>query len=182
MCNETHIALLRGINVGGKNRLPMKDLAALFERVGCRDVQTYIQSGNVIFQASATLARRIPTIISDEIQHTFRITVPVITRTARQWAQIVRRNPFQTDGVNPESLHVGFLRDRPTRRAVASLDPDRSPPDRFRVIGSEIYFCFPNGLARTRLTAAYFDSRLKTVCTVRNWNTMVKIAELLRGR
>ncbi len=85
---DTNIALLRGINVGGKNKLPMKDLAAMFHETGCSDVRTYIQSGNVLFRASPTLAENIPSLISESILSRFGYHVPVVTRTARNWRTV----------------------------------------------------------------------------------------------
>lgn len=174
----THVALLRGINVGGKNRLPMKDLAAIFERCGCRAVTTYIQSGNVLFAASAALVRRVPTLVAEAVAERFGYQVPVVTRSAGQLRGVVESNPLLRPGFDERRLHVAFLAERPDADRVRGLDSDRSPPDEFVVRGSEIYLHCPNGMGRTRLTNAYFDSRLATVSTMRNWKTVLKLAEL----
>ncbi len=173
-----HVALLRGINVGGKNRLSMKDLAAMFEDAGCRSVTTYIQSGNVIFQATPPLARRIPSLVQDAIADRFDFDAPVLTRTAEELVKTVRANPFLKAGADVERLHVAFLADRPAAANVKALDPDRSPPDAFAVRGREIYLHLPNGAGRTKLTNAYFDTKLETVSTLRNWRTVLKLLEL----
>ena len=175
---ELHIALLRGINVGGRNRLPMKSLASMFEDAGCERVRTYIQSGNVVFAAAPALARRIATVITGAISEQFGFEIPIVTRTADEVGAIVRANPLLQAGVDERTLAVAFLADRPGATEVAALDPDRSPPDTFVVHGREIYLRFPNGLARTKLTNAYFDSRLATTSTVRNWKTTLKLLEL----
>ena len=179
--NDMHVALLRGINVGGKNRLPMKELAAMFRGVGCSDIQTYIQSGNVVFRAEAALARRVPALITGAIWAGFGLKVPVVTRTGDEIAAVAANNPFLTAGVDPKILHVAFLMDRPDPSSIAALDPDRSPPDVFSVRGGEIYLRCPNGVARSRLTAQYFDSTLKTTSTARNWNTVLALLELACG-
>jgi uncharacterized protein (DUF1697 family) len=175
---NVHVALLRGINVGGKNRLPMADLATMFEDAGCRSVTTYIQSGNVLFQASPALARRIPSLIKKAIADGFDYDIPVLTRTAEELRKTLRGNPFIGAGAELERLHVAFLADRPAAARVKALDPDRSPPDAFAVRGREIYLHLPNGVARTKLTNAYFDSKLGTASTLRNWRTVVKLLDL----
>lgn len=172
-----HLALLRGINVGGRNKLPMKDLAALFTQAGCRDVRTYIQSGSVVFRAKAALAKRVPILITGAISDRFGYEVPVITRTADEISDIVGENPFLR-GTDTKELHVVFLATVPATAQVAALDPDRSPPDEFSANGREVYLRCPNGLARTKLTNDYFDSKLKTTSTTRNWKTVLKLLDL----
>ncbi len=174
----SHIALLRGINVGGKNKLPMKQLVEIFEELGCTEVTSYIQSGNVIFRAGVTLAREIPDTVSGEIARRFGYKVPVVLRRASGLRQVLARNPLLQAGMNTKMLAVAFLATRPSAARVRSLDPDRSPPDTFAVHGREIYLCFPNGVARTKLTNQYFDKRLETICTVRNWATVRKLADM----
>jgi uncharacterized protein (DUF1697 family) len=176
-----YVALLRGINVGGRNKLPMDKLISMFNDAGCKDVQTFIQSGNVIFNAEMALMKRIPFLIKESIFDSFGFEVPVITRTGDEFAKIVDANPFQGMNVDARTLHVAFLSDRPDATKVATLDPDRSPPDEFVVHGREIYLHCPNGLARTKLTNEYFDSRLSTISTLRNWRTTLKILELALG-
>lgn len=175
------MALLRGINVGGKNMLPMKALAELFSAAGCARVQTYIQSGNVLFEASEAVAARVPRALSEAIAREFRLQVPVLTRTAEELAAVARGNPFLRRGADPALLHVAFLADLPRPEEVAVLDPARSPPDEFLLRGREIYLYCPSGAGKTRLTNQYFDSRLETVSTGRNWRTVLKLVELSRA-
>jgi uncharacterized protein (DUF1697 family) len=177
---RSHIALLRGINVGGKNKLPMKNLAVMFTDAGCTDVQTYIQSGNVAFNSAAKLARTLPQVISRCIQQDFGLDVPVIIRTAAQLESAISNNPFIKRGANQAGLHIMFLADTPDAKRIKELDPDRSAPDEFIVRGQEIYLYLPNGAARSKLTNQYFDSKLKTVSTIRNWRTALKLLELAR--
>lgn len=175
---DTYIALLRGINVSGRNKLPMKELAGMFAAAGCTDVQTYIQSGNVVFNAEQRLADEIAPAMSDAIRDRFGYEIPVVIRSADELADIVAANPFGGAGVDTKELHVAFLAERPGAASVAELDPQRSPPDRFELIGSEIFLHFPNGVARSKLTNAYFDRVLGTVSTVRNWRTTNKLLEM----
>lgn len=170
------MALLRGINLGNR-RLPMVELAAMFGEAGCSDVQIYIQSGNVVFRAARALATRVPALIAAAISDRHGFDCPVVTRTAAEMAQVARANPFLRR-VDPDKLGVAFLADRPTAARVASLDARRSPPDEFAVVGRDIYLHLPNGFARSKLTNAYFDSRLATISTARNWRTVLKLVEM----
>jgi uncharacterized protein (DUF1697 family) len=172
---SSHVALLRGINVGGCHVLPMKDLAGLFVAAGCREVQTYIQSGNVVFGATAAVARKVPALVAAAIQERFGFESPVVVRTAAELLAVVRDNPYQH---GTDLLSVLFLAEAPSGAQVASLDPQRSAPDSFVVKGREVYLHTPRGLGRTKLTNAYFDSKLGTVSTGRNWRTVLKLVEM----
>ena len=176
-----HVALLRGINVGGKNKLPMKVLAEIFSRAGCSNVQTYIQSGNVVFTAPSADSARLGGLITAEIAKRFEIRVPVVLRTVEEMSQAVSNNPFLKKGVSENELHVLFLADLPDPGSVALLDPNRSPPDTFEVRGREVYLRLPNGVANSKLTNNYFDSKLATTSTGRNWRTITKLVELMAG-
>jgi uncharacterized protein (DUF1697 family) len=179
---ERHIALLRGINLAGKNRLTMKELTALFVEAGCRDVETYIQSGNVVYTATPALHRRVPSQIASAIEKRFGLRVPVVTRTAGELKKVAGGNPFLQAGVDPGKLHVVFLADRPSAAKAAGLDPRRSPPDELVVLGREIYLHCPGGIGESKLTNVYFDRQLDTVSTARNWKTVSKLAEMVGAR
>lgn len=176
--SSTYVALLRGINVGGNNKLPMKDLVAIFERAGCARVRSYIQSGNIVLEAEPEVAADLAARVSAEIEKRFRLRVPVMLRTARELRTIARKNPLLEAGASVESLHVIFLADDPGKSRAATLDPDRSPPDTFVVRGREIYVSCPNGVGRSKLTNAWFDTKLGTVSTGRNWRTVLKLVEM----
>jgi uncharacterized protein (DUF1697 family) len=178
---ETYVALLRGINVGGKNKLPMKDLSAMFVEAKCADVRHYIQSGNIIFCASSGVVAQLHRLIAARIAKRFGYKTPVILRTAEQIGAVMRANPFLEAGAPEAELHVAFLADSPAKGRIQDLDPNRSPPDTFEVRGQEIYLRLPNGMARSKLTNAYFDSKLATTSTMRNWRTVTKLFELMGG-
>ncbi len=179
--NQLLVALLRGINVGGKHRLLMKELAELFADAQCGDVRTYIQSGNVVFKASPKVVKGLAECIARNIEQRYGFASPVILRTAEEMAQTVRDNPFLRDGTPEKSLHVYFLADLPQASAVESLDPSRSAPDAFQVVDRQVYLHLPNGMGRTKLTNAYFDSKLSTVSTARNWATVLTLLEMMQA-
>ncbi|HEX3270882.1 MAG TPA: DUF1697 domain-containing protein [Ktedonobacterales bacterium] len=176
----SHVALLRGINVGGKNPLPMKALAEEFVAAGCKDVRTFIQSGNVIFSAPPDhdedlLAR----LLCERLAKRFNYNAPLVLRATEELRAAVANNPYLALGAPEDSLHVMFLTATPEAEAVKKLDPDRSPGDEYQVIVREIYLRLPNGMARTKLTNAYFDSKLGVTSTARNWRTTTKLLELM---
>jgi len=177
---ETYVAMLRGINVGGKHSLPMKELVAIVSDCKCSAVRTYIQSGNVVFRAQRDAASRLPELLAKRIEERFGFAVPVIVRTRDELARVVRDNPFPKEKLPEDELYVYLLADLPADDAVKSLDPKRSAPDRFHVHGREIYLHLPNGMARTKLTNAYFDSKLSTVCTARNWATVNTLLGMMK--
>jgi uncharacterized protein (DUF1697 family) len=177
-----YVALLRGINVGGRNRLPMSGLRDIFSGVGCRRVETLIQSGNVVFEATQRVAALVPEAVSEGISKRFGFWIPVVTRSAAELQQAAETNPFLRTGVDVATLHVAFLAERPTVKRLVSLDPSRSPPDEFVAAGREVYLRLPNGGARSKFTNAYLDSKLETTSTVRNWRTVLKLVEMAASR
>ena len=180
MALATYVALLRGINVGGKHLLPMKQLVEMFTEAGCVNVRNYIQSGNIIFTAPPKVVQGLPALMSKDIEQRFGFSAPVILRTREELAKVARRNPFLKAGLPESTLHVYFLADEPNAAAIKNLDSNRSPGDRFHVAGREIYLHLPNGMARTKLTSAYFDSKLSTIATARNWATVLKLLEMMQ--
>jgi uncharacterized protein (DUF1697 family) len=171
----TLVALIRGVNVGGKKKVPMSELKSQLSSLGLEDVVTYVQSGNVVFRGPrGDVASR----IEKRIAETFGIDVRVLLRTPAELAKIAKDNPFLKRESDHLRLHVVFLDGKPTAKAVAQLDPGRSPPDEFRVRGREIYLHLPNGAGRSKLTIDYFERRLGVAATARNWKTVLKLVEL----
>ena len=166
----THVALLRGINVGGKHSVPMKTLVQVFEKAGATNVRTYIQSGNVVFEA-----KKAPANLDVVLEKKFKFEIPIVLRTKDELQAVTKANPWKKDA---DVVHVVFLADAPTKEHIARLDPKRSPPDEFEVVGREIYLRCPNGVGKSKLTNAYFDSKLETISTLRNWRTVLALLEL----
>lgn len=175
-----YLALLRGINVGGRNRVPMKELKAAMESEGFQDVVTYLQSGNVLFESQETdelaLADRLKTLINEQ----FGTTTPVVVRTFDGLDRTLSRNPYLDEEDEFKWLHVMFLDGTPDEDDVAELDPERSPGDRFSVDGREIFLHFPNGSGRSKLTIDYFERILGVTATGRNWNTVTKLQAMMQ--
>lgn len=178
--SDAYVALLRGINVGGKNQISMSSLKIHFEDAGCERVRTYIQSGNVVFTAPAGIDMKLAVLIPRAIERSQGIKVPLILRSGVEFKQALENNPFVVRGEDPGALHAMFLADQPDPASAAALDPNRSPGDEFAVVGRDIYLCCPNGVAKTKLTNAWFDSKLKTASTGRNWRTVVALAEIVK--
>ena len=172
---KKYLALLRGINVGGNRRLPMASLVEQLETLGATDVRTYIQSGNAAYLAGEDLAPA----LSERLREQLDLDVPVIGRTATQIRRARSSCPFETG--EPELLHIGFLSARPTKKAIAAIDPDRSVPDAVKVIGQHLYLRCPEGLARTKYTSRYLDATLGVITTIRNWRTLEGLLELARA-
>ena len=130
---DFHVALLRAVNVDGKKRLPMKELATIFLEAGAVDVQTYIQSGNVVFRAVPALAERLSSLVAEAILNRFEFEVPVVTRSAEEFRRVASGNPFLADGIDTTKLHVVFLTARPDATRADTLDPGPSSSDEFEM-------------------------------------------------
>lgn len=172
----TYVALLRGVNVGGSNKVPMADLRAMFETNGLADAQTLIQSGNVVFRASGTEAALV-TRIEAAIAETFSLSITVMVRSKAHLAEVLANDPFAD--APPNLAHVAFLSAKPAAKAVAALDPDRSPPDAFEVHGREVYLHYPNGSGRSKLTGDYLERVLGVRATARNRNTVGRLLAMM---
>jgi uncharacterized protein (DUF1697 family) len=175
----SYVALLRGINVGGKHLVPMKMLAEMFDSAGCEQVRTFIQSGNVVFTASPAVAREIAERIGNEIRKRLGHEAPVVLRSAEQFAEVTKNNPFSKRKEYENFSHVLFCAHKLSPANVKKLDAGHSPGDEFVCHAQEIYLWLPTGAGKTKLTNAYFDSKLETICTQRNWRTVMKLSEML---
>jgi len=171
--------LLRGINVSGHKSIKMTDLVKLFQSLNFRNVRTYIQSGNVIFESDLVDASAIANKIEKKIKQTYGFEVNIIIRTSDELEKIVSRNPFVKEhNIEIDKLHVTFLADIPDERSVSDLDIKKDKNEKFIVKGKEIYLYCPNGYGKTKLTNATFERKLKAIATTRNWNTTNKLVEI----
>ena len=174
-----HVALLRGVNVGGNNRLPMSELARLFEAAGAERVETLIQSGNVVFEAGEAEAERIAAEVGARIAAAFRFRAPIVLRDARAWRVMLAANPFVARGLAPAQLHVALLSASAAPELLARLRADRSPPDAFAATATAIYLHLPSGVGRTKLTNSWLDATLGVTSTLRNLTTATKLLQMV---
>src|SRR5271165_1493624 len=149
---SVYIALLRGINIGPHKRVKMEKLRASFEGLGLKQVKTYIQSGNVVFEAGKAASTNLCRKIEQRIAGDFGFSAAVLLRTREEMERVVRGNPLlQEKGVDPAKLHVAFLSEPPGTSAIEKLQSLTMPPDRARRLGKELYLYFPNGVSGSSL-------------------------------
>jgi len=172
--------MLRGINVSGRNTLPMETLRALMGSVGARDVRTYIQSGNVVF-SSRRSASSLVAALEGELEGALGSSIPVLIRTKDELDAVVDANPYVHRGEDVGLLHVTFLGAGPDDGAVEAARATRSDADEFAVIGREIYLFCPDGYGRTKFTPAFFERKFGSQATARNWKTVTKLDEMAAG-
>jgi uncharacterized protein (DUF1697 family) len=167
------IALLRGVNVGGR-KLAMSDLRALCEEAGCEDVTTYIQSGNVVFTHKGGTSDTLRADLERRIKAVAGYESPVMLRTAKELDTVVRGNPYKK--ATGTTLHVAFLGSKPGAKALDGIDLTKFEPEELTIKGRDVYLHLPNGMGRSELAKVL--PRLKVPMTVRNWNTVLKLQEL----
>jgi uncharacterized protein (DUF1697 family) len=176
---HTYAALLRAVNVGGTGKLPMADLRKLLEKLGFRNVATYIQSGNAVFDASGTAAQ-VSEKLAAGLQKLAGAPVEVMIRTHEELVRIIAENPFPAEAAaDGARVHVGFLAGPAAAGAEAGLArivaqyPDRR--DRYHLAGDNLYLHLPNGAGESKFTGKTMDRALGVAATMRNWNTVLKL-------
>ena len=173
------ISMLRGVNVGGHNKIKMDALRALYGSLGLEDVQSYVQSGNIIFR---TKERNLPALtqrIQNGIEWRFGIRPDVILRTCSELRDAIRRNPFaKRSEMEPSKFLVTFLADDPGEQARRNALRIDTAPEELRIDGREVYIYFPNGMARPKLSLPAIERTLGTSGTGRNWNSVNKMLEI----
>jgi uncharacterized protein (DUF1697 family) len=173
------ISMLRGVNVGRHNRIKMDALRALYESLGLLDVQTHVQSGNVVFRTEGRDLARLTNRIEKGIERSFGFRPDVIVRTSSELRRVIARNPFATRrGIDPSRLLVTFLASDPGPDARDNIRRIKTDPEELWIDGRELYIYYPNGMARPKLSSALIEKMLKTSGTGRNWNTVRKLLEI----
>lgn len=175
--NWTWISLLRGINVGGHKKLPMAELRELFAKNGCSDVQTYIQSGNVVFRAADTEREELATRLSGEIEESKGFRPGIMLLTPDELEAAANANPFPEAASEPKTLHLWFLTRAPEDPDLESLDDLRAATERCELRGMVFYLWAPDGIGRSKL-ASRAERALGVEATARNWRTVEKLREL----
>jgi len=173
------VCLLRGVNVGGHNKIKMDELRGLSESLGLRDPQTYVQSGNVVFATGERNLARLAARIESAIEKKLGFRPSVVLRTAAELREVIAANPFAgRREVEPGKLLVTFLATDPGPDARAAVLRLECHPEELRANGRELYIYFPNGMGRPKLKWPQVDKALKTAWTGRNWNTVIQLLEM----
>lgn len=173
------IVLLRGINVGGHKKIRMKDLAVQLKNMGLTNVQTYIQSGNLVVHTQESRPTTLSEQISTCIRQRFSMEVEAITRTLPEFRRVIEHNPFLSNpDIDPTKIHVTFLQHIPTPEVAQSFTNIHFPPDEFVWREGEIFVFCPNGYGRTKLENGLFERHLRIKATTRNLNTIRKLITL----
>jgi uncharacterized protein (DUF1697 family) len=173
----TYIALLRGVNVG-QNILKMERLRELWSELGFKDVTTYIQSGNVVFEAEGARSN-CSRVIEQKLAGKARLPVSVILKTPAELRAIIAGNPFLEErGIDTKRLHVTFLAAAAGKDAGRRLSALNAGADRFQVLGTEVYLHCPNGYGETKLSNGALERLLSVRATTRNWNTVNRLYEI----
>ena len=175
----TVVSMLRGVNLASHNRVKMDALRALYESLGFRDVETYVQSGNVIFRTKDGELVRLCKRIEKAIERTFSFQSDVILRTTADLRNVIAKNPFANRrGIDPSRLLVTFLASEPSAEAREKVLAIQAGSEELKMDGRELYIYFPNGLARPKLSIPRLEKTLETSGTGRNWNTVTKLLEI----
>jgi uncharacterized protein (DUF1697 family) len=175
------VALLRAINLGRVNRVPMRDLRVALTDAGFSDVTTHLQSGNVVLASTKRTPTAVATAVEKLVRAEFGVDTDVIVRTAGALAKIARANPLARRGADPGMLHVAFLKARPTAAAKRALTGRTFGDDEFVVQGAEVYLRYPHGVAGSKMSTPVFEGVLGTRATVRTWKVVTRLEELAAG-
>ncbi|HKJ68257.1 MAG TPA: DUF1697 domain-containing protein [bacterium] len=174
---KTYIALFRGINVGGSNKLPMADLVQLLEEFNLDHIQTYIQSGNVVFRSEEIDTAALATQISNAVTDQFGFTPKVLLLELDEFKQAVISNPFPEADSDHKTLHFYFLASAPGNPDLDKLEDLKKPSERFVLQENILYLHAPDGIGRSKL-AAGIEKSLGVSATARNWRSVSKILEM----
>jgi uncharacterized protein (DUF1697 family) len=172
------VALFRGINVGGKNILPMQALREILTACGCEDVQTYIQSGNAVFSSSVA-ADGLSVSIKHAIEERFGFAPQVLLLDRDRFTAIAVANPFSDEDLDPKCLHIWFLTETPTAANLDALNDLKMESEQFSLRDDAFYLYAPDGLGRSRL-AQNVDRHLGVTTTARNWRTVSRLIEMVK--
>jgi uncharacterized protein (DUF1697 family) len=181
---HTFISFLRGVNMTGHNSIKMTDLSALYQKLGFIEPETFIQSGNVIFSTDKdTKVPEIASSIETAIKNTFSYDVPVMIRTLKEMRDLFNCNPYITEiNFDPAKMAVIFLHETPSESQIQKVADVDYPPDKFSIIGNEIYTFCPNGFGRTKIYTNFFENKMKVTGTARNWKTVTTLLTLAEKR
>ena len=178
---QTCVALLRGVNVGGKS-IKMAPLRSTFEDLGFSRVRTYVQSGNVVFATAKASPDRLSQNIEKRILRDFDLAIRVVVKTLKEVEGIVQRNPFVKDkAIDQSKLHVTFLSEVPKKSTTQDLEGLATKGERLHVVDQQIYLYCPNGYGQTKLSNNAIEKKLSVVATTRNWRTVNALLAMMQS-
>lgn len=178
-CMKTYVAILRGINVSGKNKIKMDAFKSSLSVLGFEQLQTYIQSGNVVFRYQEKSPEELEELVSKKIQEDFGFDVPVLVLSATQLGNIVSNNPFVGDeNKEAQFLHVTFLKESPTNVSEEKITAHIKAREELVISDGVVYLYCPHGYSKTKLNNNFFESQFKVSATTRNWKTTLKLLEM----
>jgi uncharacterized protein (DUF1697 family) len=173
-----HIALLRAVNVGGTGKVKMAELREMAEAMGFTEVETLLQSGNLVFAAKGK-DENLEGRLEAELEAKLKVKAAVMVRSATAWREIIEANPFpKAAHADPSHLLVAPLKAKPATGAEAALQVAIRGPETAKVVGEAAYIVYPDGIGRSKLTSAVIEAKLGVKATGRNWNTVLKLAEM----
>ena len=175
------VVLVRGVNVGGHNKLPMAAFRELLSGLGFTDVATYLQSGNAVFTTAKRAPATLATTVERALKQELNLGVQVLVVTGDRLQRIVDDNPMVADDDDPTHLYVAFLSGKPNSKALRAIDVDRYAPDRFIVVGDVAYLHYPTGMGRSRLDPGAVFGRCGVWATARNWRTVGQLLDMVAG-
>jgi uncharacterized protein (DUF1697 family) len=175
----THVALLRGINVGGRNLVAMSALRDLLGALGFAGAQSLLQSGNLVFDSERLTGAELEHLLEIETAKRLGVTADYLVRSAAEWGPVAARNPFPEEAEDdPAHLVVMFLKSVPPTKNVQAVQAAIVGPERVRAAGKQLYMVYPDGMGRSKLTTNLIEKKLGVRGTCRNWNTVLKLAAL----
>jgi len=175
------IAILRGINVGTGRKVPMADLKKLCGNLGLLNVQTYIQSGNMVFElVQPEPHSELEVRLQQAFTEAFGFDIPVLVRTADEWDESITKNPFlKEENVDIDRLHLTCLKEIPSPELLEKIKTFQYLPDRYEIIAKDVFIFCAAGYGTSKLVNSFFESKLKTPATTRNWKTVMKLYEMI---
>ncbi len=171
------IAILRGINVGGKRKILMNDLKSLCEKLGLEKTETYIQSGNLLFNSEKNNSE-LEEILKQSIRDTFGFEVPVFVRNSKELETTVSRNPFFDQNADINQLHLTFLKEKPAMENLDKIQFYNDEPDKFKLVETDVFIFCKGKYHESKLSNTFFEKKLNVEATTRNWKTVLKLLEL----
>jgi uncharacterized protein (DUF1697 family) len=176
------VSLFRGINVGGNKPVRMDALKELHESLGLQRVETYIQSGNVVFTCEDAIPAQLARQIEEGFEHKFGFLSKVMVRSADEFNVILGNNPFKDQPTKETKWVVAmFLASDPISTALEDIEKTYSGPEELHIIRQEVYIYYPEGIGQSKLTNTFLEKKLKTMGTARNWNTVLRLQKMMEG-